>query len=213
MGITERREREKQQRQNDIIDAAEHIFFSKGLTEAKMDDVAEEAELSKGTLYLYFKSKEDLYFAICLRGLKIMENLFREAANKARTGLEKTKAIGKAYHQFFKEYPDYFHVMIHFESHPKDFGKAAKEGTEYTDPGEKTLGILAAALKQGIQDGTVRPEIDPKQTAVVLWGQTYGIIQLIALKGKHLEEGHGMNSDKLLEYAFQLQGLMLSKES
>ena len=69
MGITERREREKEQRHNDIIDAAEKVFFSRGLEHATMDNVAVEAELSKGTLYLYFKSKEELYLAILLRSL------------------------------------------------------------------------------------------------------------------------------------------------
>jgi TetR/AcrR family transcriptional regulator len=50
MGITERKEREKEQRRNAIIDAAEKIFFTKGMDNSTMDDVAEEAELSKGTL-------------------------------------------------------------------------------------------------------------------------------------------------------------------
>ena len=61
MGITERKEREKLQRREDILNAAERVFFSKGHKNSTMDDVAEEAELSKGTLYLYFKSKEGFY--------------------------------------------------------------------------------------------------------------------------------------------------------
>ena len=48
MGITERREREKEQRKNDIVDAAERVFFKRGHEYATMDDVAIEAELSKG---------------------------------------------------------------------------------------------------------------------------------------------------------------------
>ena len=52
MGIAERREREREQRRNTILDAAETVFFSKGINLATMDEVAEEAELSKGTLYL-----------------------------------------------------------------------------------------------------------------------------------------------------------------
>ena len=59
MGIAERREREKQQRWNDILDAAESVFFDKGYNHAKMDDVAEKAELSKGTLYLILKAKKN----------------------------------------------------------------------------------------------------------------------------------------------------------
>ena len=64
MGIAERKEREKQQRREEIVQAAEEVFFSKGFEKSTMDDVAEKAELSKGTLYLYFKSKEELLIGI-----------------------------------------------------------------------------------------------------------------------------------------------------
>lgn len=61
------------------------------------DEVAKQAKLSKGTLYLYFKSKEDLYLAINLRGLKIVYNMFEQAIVSQKTGLEEVKAIGDAY--------------------------------------------------------------------------------------------------------------------
>ena len=64
MGIAERKEREKQQRKEEIIQAAESVFYSLGLDQATMDDIAAKAELSKGTLYLYFRSKEDLFFEV-----------------------------------------------------------------------------------------------------------------------------------------------------
>ena len=57
MGVVERKEREKELRSESIIDAAERIFFNKGFEHATMNDVAEEAELSKGALYLYFHAK------------------------------------------------------------------------------------------------------------------------------------------------------------
>lgn len=60
MGTHERKEREREHRREDILDAAQHVFFEKGLPTATMDEIAEIAELSKGTLYLYYKSKEDL---------------------------------------------------------------------------------------------------------------------------------------------------------
>ena len=70
MGIAERKEREKQQRREGIIKAAEKVFFSpkgKG-NAATMDAVAKKAALSKGTLYLYFKNREDILQAIALKG-------------------------------------------------------------------------------------------------------------------------------------------------
>ncbi len=69
MGIQDRREREKEQRRNQIIVAARRVFHKKGFTKATMKNIAKEAELGFGTLYLYFNNKEELYAAVSLRVL------------------------------------------------------------------------------------------------------------------------------------------------
>lgn len=211
MGITERKEREKEKRRNDIIDAAERVFFSKGQNPATMDDVAEEAELSKGTLYLYFKSKEELSMAIKLRGLKILGEIFVNAIKKYETGIEKIKAIGQAYFQFYKDYPDYFNTMIYSESCDLDLMNKNSFCTGCHDQGDMALNIVSEALRAGIADGTIRPEIDPIKTAHILWGQSSGIIQLIASKGEHIKNEHGLCLDELMLSAFDLICYSLKK--
>ena len=159
MGITERREREKEQRRNTIIDAAEQIFFSKGVVAATMDDVAEKAELSKGTLYLYFRSKEDLYLAITQRGLAIMTDMFKKAITNQKRGIDRVRAIGRAYMQFSKKHYHYFQSMIYFESHFKDFEIDSLYALACEEQGEEALGILIEALQKGIKDGSIRVSV------------------------------------------------------
>ena len=190
MGIVERKEREKQRRREEILDAAEKIFFSKGIQNATMDDVAETAELSKGTLYLYFKSKEELYLAISLRGMAIMEQMFDKAVEKHKTGLEKVHAIGKAYFDFYKRYPDYMNAFLYYESHELNFEEEGSVACECDGYGHRALDIVVEALNIGIQDGTVRKDVDPFKTSAVLWGFCTGIIQLFSLKGDHLKKEH-----------------------
>jgi AcrR family transcriptional regulator len=120
MGIPERKQREKERRRNEIVDAAERVFFSQGMENSTMDDVAEESELSKGTLYIYFKSKEDLYLAITKRGLDILTELFEKATGNASSGLEKIYAIGQAYSDFSKIHTDYFQAMVYFDLRVKE---------------------------------------------------------------------------------------------
>ena len=72
MGIQERKERERERRRQQIIVAAKRIFKDKGFGRATMEDIAKEAELSPGTLYLYFKNKEDLYASLSLRILQYL---------------------------------------------------------------------------------------------------------------------------------------------
>lgn len=215
MGITERKEREKEQRKNDIIDAAEKVFFSKGLDAATMDDVAEEAELSKGTLYLYFQSKFDIYLAINSRGLEILIDMFEKAYQSAEEGLDKVTAIGRAYYEFFKKHPDYFNSMIHWDAHSIDMTLETENALECGQKGNKTLEIVARAVEAGVEDRTIRSDIDPRKTAPVLWGQATGILQMIATKGEHLIKEHRdlvgfKNTDEMVGYAYRLMRYSLT---
>jgi len=213
MGIAERREREKQQRQQDIIDAAERIFFSKGIQQATMDDVANEAELSKGTLYLYFKSKDELYLAITLRGIQIMTEMFQKAAQNPASGLEKAFAIGAAFFTFAKKYPNYFDAISHFELDELQFDDGCVLACECSEEGQGALDILIGALKQGVEDGSIREDIDPGRMATIMWGMSSGIIQLAALKGKHLEQEHGFNMKGIVEESFEVFRCALERKA
>ena len=204
MGIAERREREKEQRKNDIIDAAEHVFFTHGLENATMDDVAEYAELSKGTLYLYFKSKEDLYLAIHLRGNQILKQMFENAVSKYNNGLEKVRAVGQAYFEFYKTYPDYFNAMIYYESRSINFEEVNSIAQQCVLLGRETLDVLVRALEIGIEDGSIRPSIEPQKTALSLWGQSTGIIQIISLKEVIIMHNHEIKAKDLIEYTFDM---------
>ncbi len=211
MGIPERRAREKEQRRNFIIDAAEQVFFTKGISAATMDDVAEKAELSKGTLYLYFSSKEQLYLAIHLRGLKILGEMFEEAFQKAKTGIEKISAIGAAYYQFSVHYPNYFNALIYYESHEINPGEADSVVADCHVEGQKTLGFVIQAIQVGIQDGTIRSDIDPVKTAIILWGQNSGLIQLLSLHGKQILADLKISEEDTFEYSFKLYKMLLGK--
>jgi AcrR family transcriptional regulator len=209
MGITERKEREKEQRRNEILDAAEKVFFSKGVWTSTMDDVAETAELSKGTLYLYFKNKEELYYGINWRGLRILVDLFKKAVQKGRSGLEKTFLIGKAFLQFSQEHTDYFNALTYYEIKDVDYSEAESMACLCDASGNEAIGILVGAIQAGIQDGSIRKDIDPFKTAIILWGQTTGMIQLVTSKGKHLEKHHGFPMGPVVEEAFRFMRCML----
>ena len=205
MGIAERREREKEKRKNDIVNAAERVFFEKGHENATMDDVANEAELSKGTLYLYFKNKEDLYLAIHLRGNKILHSLFEKAVKNTKTGIEKTRSVGKAYVEFFKKHPNYFNAMLYYESHDFDFADQDSVAAECLIEGKATLELLIESIVIGIKDGSIRSDIDPVKTALNLWGQTTGVLQIASLKEKIVLTQHfSISAQDVIDYNFDL---------
>lgn len=210
MGVAERKEREKQQRRNDIIDAAEKVFFSKGYENSSMDDVAKQAELSKGTLYLYFHSKEDLYAAIVGRGASIMNKLFSEAVNDQPNGLCKTKSIGQAFIKFFNEYPDYHDALMFDQSRLAELDCDCMNEIAALEIKKKSNEIFIGAIKEGIEDGSIRNDLDPVQTAMILWGQTMGVLQLVKNKGIILNKIFKVDSQAIIDEHFNLAYKMLS---
>jgi len=211
MGINERKEREKHQRRNDIIDAAEKLFFSKGFANSTMEEVAKEAEYSKGTLYLYFKSKEDLYLAITVRGMKILEKMFRDDLSSTENGMCKTRKMGETYFEFAHKYPDYFNAMVYYESAGIKINEDNVYALTCEEQGNKTLQPVAEAVQEGINDGSIRPELDPLQVATILWAHCTGIITVVALRGKHIEEHHGVKVQDLIDLSFEMIGRSLQK--
>ncbi|KAA3609802.1 MAG: TetR/AcrR family transcriptional regulator [Calditrichaeota bacterium] len=210
MGISERKEREKHQRRNDIINAAEKLFFSKGLANTTMDEVAKEAEYSKGTLYLYFKSKEDLYLAITVRGMKILEKMFREALKVSENGLCKSRRMGETYFEFAHKYPNYFNSMVYFETSDIqiDNNENAQTCEEQVN---RTLQPVVEAVQEGINDESIRSDLDPLQVATVMWAHCTGIITVISQRGSHIEEQHGVKVNDLVELSFEMIGRSLKK--
>lgn len=204
MGIQERREREKEYRRQEIIDAAERIFFAKGLDAATMDEIAEEAELSKGTLYIYFNSKEELYLQIHLRGNQLLTRYFREASEKKNKGIEKLRAIGEAYYRFFLEQPDYATAVMYYESKDFDLSNYESCAQECAQAGKETLDVVIEAIQVGIADGSIRSDVDPLKTAVVLWGESTGIIKLVSAKENILNEQYKLEGKEIVSYAFDL---------
>jgi AcrR family transcriptional regulator len=186
MGIIERKEREKEQRRNNILDAAEKVFFKLGFDNATMDDVAEMAELSKGTIYLYFSSKEDLYYAISIRALQVLRQSFEINVPDDAPVLDKILAIGKAFVQFAREKTDYFKTLIYFTSLP-DCHNAHERYTKLCEEKADPMSFFIQILQQGIDEGKLRPDIPALQLAHILWTQTTGILNLAATKNIHYD--------------------------
>ena len=82
MGIAERKAREKLLRHQQILDAAYEVFRKEGYSSATMDLIAERAEIAKGTIYLYFKSKEEVYCSLLVNGLDILIELLNDMLSR-----------------------------------------------------------------------------------------------------------------------------------
>ncbi len=209
MSIADRRERDKQARRDSIVDAAEKLFFSKGFAPTTIDEIAAAAELSKGTIYLYFKNKEEIYIAIIRRGLRLLINQFHESAAKAGTGAEKVRSLGQALLTFYERYPDHFKAM--FYQHE---GVTCPAGTAGEDPlisgllkdKEEIHAFSMEVIQGGIDDGSIRPEVDPVKATLVLIGMILGLIRMASVEEQFLVKRFNLSGRELIQAAFEMLG-------
>lgn len=179
MGIVERKEREKEHRKEEILNAAEQVFFEKGLALATMDEIAVQAELSKGTLYLYYKSKEDLYMAVICKGHQIMLQMFQEAVSSGEPTVQLFQNVGEAYYAFYKRYRDYFR-MFSFSDNTQLHSQVSEEmKAACSESGQKICQLVTDVIQKGMDDGTFRQDIDPLEVGVILWASSRGTLMLI----------------------------------
>lgn len=206
MGLDERKKKEKEIRRNDIIDAAEKVFFAKGYSNSSMDDIAKAAEFSKRTIYVYFCSKEQLYFAIMVKGYKLLLEKLDSAFLTGNPGnsLERLRKIGKTLHLFNVEHADYFNAIMEYENGELDFadGTSDNDKEECYALGEKVFGYLISALKDGIEEGVIRKEVEAVKTALVLWSCIVGVFNTANRKAKYLIQYHQTSPEVLVEEAF-----------
>src|SRR5512145_151350 len=193
MGISDRRQREKEQRKNEIIDAAGRLFFSRRYEDVSMDDIARSAELNKATIYLYFENKETLFATIVLRGIRILRE-------KQVPGLVKVALMGQAYYQFSEEFPDYLR-LIHFYGSER-FSKENPYTTEIGEGYGACRRILQDAIQEGIGDRTIRADLDPFLTSMYLMISFMGILSL-ENRWKLVVEAEGFSSGQFTSEFFR----------
>jgi AcrR family transcriptional regulator len=201
--IAERREEEKERRRAEILDAAEALYAQKGWDALTVDQVARSARLSRALVYVYFRDKDELLFAIGERAMRLLRDRFIEAAASHTLGLDKVEAIGRAYMGYAYEFPHYFDFCTRFQAHSVAMDPGSFEGG-CRAAGDEAIGVVVQAIEAGMRDGSIRADIgDPILLATTLWAFTHGVIQLAMAKGSDLAR-FGIAVPVLSNYAFGL---------
>jgi AcrR family transcriptional regulator len=178
MGIAERKEREKQMRRDLILKASEEVFFEKGLRAATLDDVAERAEVSKGTIYLYFSSKEDLYYSLMTKGLSMLLTAFEETEPDGSDPQKALLRFGEAYLKFSDEQSHIFRMLAAVDNPVMTEQISPKVLSDLEGMSDKVLSYVAKFLQKGIDSGLFRSDMSPYEAVILFWVSLSGILNL-----------------------------------
>lgn len=180
------KERKKLARKESIIDAAESVINDRGFDSATMEEIAAKAGLGKGTLYLHFKSKVAIYLAICERGSRLLNRKMGKVLMQDVKGLEMVEKMGHVYLQFIQKNPLYFNAFNFYEG-ILDEEKFADSPmiSRCEENAREAMTFIVRALQIGIQDGSIKDTIDPKELGLIIWGASKGVVHMAYLKQGH----------------------------
>jgi len=176
VGIRERKAREKERRRQQIIVAAKRVFSQKGFNKATMEDIADEAELSPGTLYLYFKNKEELYASLSLRILQYLgirvEHVHRDAGPGPE---EKLEALIEAMYDVYDFDPLTIINMFHLQSSETLKNLSSELMSQIEDLSRQSINDIARIFEEGIKAGLFI-KAHPIALADIFWSLFSGVI-------------------------------------
>ncbi len=196
MGIQERKALEKQLRRSQILDAARMLLFSSGIDSISISRISNKAELSVGTIYFYFKNKEEIFAALQEEGLALLYLKIRDLTKKEPAPENQLTGIAKAYYRFSEENKNYFDIINYFLSSPRVFFEPQLK-QQIDMSGHKIIKIIQDTILNGIQKGIFK-ENEPRRFSIMFWGTLHGLLHFKKLENTVLEnENHG----ELYEYS------------
>lgn len=176
MGILERKERERERRRQQIIVAAKRVFSSRGFNRATMEDIAAEAELSPGTLYLYFKNKDELYASLSLRILQyLLIRLEHLNSDRAKSTDERLNMLKEAMFDAYEFDPMVLINMFHLQSSETLKNLTPELLLKIKKLSKKSLSEMVKLFQEGIEKG-VFIDRHPNAMADILWALFSGVV-------------------------------------
>lgn len=181
----------RQKKENIILDAAEEVFFPGGYDKAKMDDVAKACNMSKASLYFYFKSKEDIYMAITYRAFQELIRRYYEIVDKNShlNGAERVKMIFKGYAEFSLKFYHYHEALFYYMSLMRN-GELVDSGLTESIYYKKIQGIQNLPIKivvdeieDGKTDGSIKSKTPSLNLYLTAWSLIAGFVKLSVFGG------------------------------
>lgn len=184
MGIQERKVREKEQRRNDILDSARQAFIKHGLEQTSMDRIAQEAELAKGTLYLYFRNRDELLMALIANDFERLIEMIEAVQRSGEPPERKLLASVGTFYEFSRENEFFYKMMTQLNVHTLFQEDGNSEPVcHFRNVNQRMMSLMASIVQEGVDKGVFHIA-HPVEDVVVQ--------MMVALKGSMIILRNGM---------------------
>jgi AcrR family transcriptional regulator len=203
MSKEERKAWEKEQRRDRIVDRAQEVFFKRGFDGATIEDIAAAAGYSKRSIYLYFRDREELFLAVALRGQTLLYEMLSRALEGEGGGEHRLLRMGRAFYEFSLSHPEFFGMIMAYESRihayrgDDDLDDTDSPRARCRELSIKYGGLVIHSIEEEIKSGRLSTSLEPLQLMLILWGQVFGVMQIILMRKEGFMETYGITPDAL----------------
>lgn len=203
-GVEEKRrkkkEKEKENRRNIILKAARKLFFERGFKSVTVDNIAERAEVSKGSIYLCFESKEEIYTQILIADNIALNDRIKNFASIEATASQLLLEFARIYVDFFLSDKELFRILMTFMMQTGQMHLTQEQSSELIRTTNENIVIISEIIQKGIDSGEFTPLSNVWQMQNAIWGMLNGVISLFLFTGnpiKRMERIHATVQDSM----------------
>ncbi len=194
-----------------IVSAAKQLFYDKGYG-VSVDEIAAKAKLSKATLYLYYKNKDELYVAAMMEGFAGLEERFKEAKHSEKPLEEKLRNMYLSFVDYMLLNRKFFRITQHYLA--EDFDTRISSGAADIVRGEilRHVDYVREMINEGIDCGLLRQDLDVNAFTTILWRTATGLLDL-AVADKSSNSSTGRWGEIFASsYSVLMDGIRTQKE-
>jgi AcrR family transcriptional regulator len=200
--LEEKKERKKgkENRKNTILKAARRLFFDRGFKSVTVDNIAAKAEVSKGSIYLCFESKEEIYAQILISDNIALYERIKNFSHTEASATQLLLEFARIYVDYFLNNNELFRILMTFMMQTSQMNLTEKQNNELIRSTNQNIMIISEIIQKGVDSGEFSPIGDIQQMQNGIWGMLNGIISLYLFTGnpiKRTERIHSTVRDSL----------------
>ena len=177
MGTSHRKVRERRARRQALQAAAVSVFAEKGFSRATIEDIARQAEVSVGTIYLYYRSKEDLYVSLLFESMERMREAIEKIMASGLAPDRQLKRVWDYFYAYHARFPQSYRVLVFLQQAGLTAGISPKTLQEINVRAARNFSLVSHIVAAAIDKGIYRPH-EPREIVDLLWSLFLGLVHL-----------------------------------
>ncbi|MCL2108772.1 MAG: TetR/AcrR family transcriptional regulator [Oscillospiraceae bacterium] len=199
-----KRERLSEFNRGNILCAAKELFREKGVMQTTVDDIARAADYSKSTIYVYFKSKDEIYNYIILEHITILKNMVNSALTENPNYPDGYYAICDSLVSFYDTYPLYFESILGEIKIPQSCDGDESVLVKIYEVGEEINAIIEGYIDEFLSEKLSGFSMTPLQITFTLWAAIGGIITIANKKEMYINGAMKLSKEQFMRGGFEL---------